>query len=206
MCNNFRMPRKYEQTRRAEQQEATRLRIIEAAVELHGTEGPARTTMSAIAERAGVQRNTLYRHFPDERSLLHACSAHFFAAHPVPDPADWPTTGEPVDRLGHGLGALYAFWEANEAMTANVLRDAEVEPLVAEVDELRGAGPRAATRAALLDAWPADRRTPELEAALDLALAFPTWQSLVRGSGLTSAGAAGLMARLVACAGRGAEA
>lgn len=194
------MTRKYEQTRRAEQQEATRLRIVEAAVELHRTEGPARTTMSAIAELAGVQRNTLYRHFPDERAVLSACSAHFYAEHPIPAVDGWNTIVDPGERLRHGLGQLYAHWAETEEMTANVLRDAEVNPLVNEMLTTLGGPPLAAVREALLDAWPAGRRTPDLEAALDLALRFPTWQSLVRGSGLSTVAAAILMARVVGCA------
>ena len=194
------MPRKYEQTRRAAQQEETRRRIVEAAVALHALQGPSRTTMSAVAERAGVQRNTLYRHFPDERALVHACSEHFFAENPMPSVEGWDLIAEPVDRLRHGLGALYAFWEANEDMSSNVVRDAEVDPLIQEVSELRSGAPRAAIRAALLDAWPDGRRSPDLEAALDLALSFRTWRSLVRGSGLTTPAAADLMARMVTCA------
>lgn len=193
------MARKYEQTRRAQQQEETRRRIVEAAVALHGEEGPARTTMSAIAERAGVQRNTLYRHFPDERAIVHACSAHYYAEHPMPTGAGWEEIPDPLDRLRHGLGELYGYWLATEDMTTHVLRDAEVDPLVNEVLTERGGPALAAVRTALLEAWPAQRRTPPLEAALDLALSFRTWQSLVRGSGLTPAAAADLMTRMVGC-------
>lgn len=194
------MPRKYEQTRRAEQQEETRRRIVEAAVELHGTEGPARTTMSAIAERAGVQRNTLYRHFPDERAVLQACSTHFYVQHPMPSPDTWATIADPGERLRHGLRELYAHWADTEEMTANVLRDAEVNPLVHEMLTTRGVPPLAAMRTTLLEAWPARRRTADLEAALDLAVSFRTWQALVRGRGLSPDAAADLVARMVGCA------
>ena len=81
--------RRYRKRRRAELEDETRRRITEAAVELHGTVGPARTTISAVAERAGVQRATLYRHFPDEEALFDACSSHWAAQHPLPDLADW---------------------------------------------------------------------------------------------------------------------
>ena len=192
--------RRYEKRARAAQEQATRMRIVDAAIDLHGTVGPARTTISAIAERAGVRRATVYRHFPDERALVHACSEHFFAENPMPGVEGWDLIAEPVDRLRHGLGALYAFWEANEDMSSNVVRDAEVDPLIQEVSELRSGAPRAAIRAALLDAWPDGRRSPDLEAALDLALSFRTWRSLVRGSGLTTPAAADLMARMVTCA------
>ena len=194
------MARKYEQTRRAEQQEETRRRIVAAAVALHREEGPARTTMSAIAERAGVQRNTLYRHFPDERAIIAACSAHFWAEHPMPTGAGWDDVADPLDRLRLGLGELYAYWLATEDMTTNVVRDAEVDPVVGEALTRTGGPALAAVRTALLDAWPATRRTAGLEAALDLALSFRTWQSLVRGSGLSPAAAADLMSRMVGCA------
>lgn len=194
------MARKYEQTRRAEQQEATRRRIVEAAIELHGTEGPDHTTMSAIAERAGVQRNTLYRHFPDERAVFDACSAHYSLAHPMPDAAAWREIGDPGERLRHGLGELFDYWAETEPMIANVLRDAEVNPIVSEVFTRHGLQPLLEMHAALLEAWPKKRRTADLEAALDLAMSFRTWQTLVRGRGLTSAAAADLMARMVASA------
>ena len=104
------MARKYEQRKRAEQQEETRERIVRAAVDLHRRVGPARTSLSAIAEEAGVQRNTLYRHFPDEGSLFQACSGAFFAEHPLPDPAPWKELDDPVERARRALGELYAYW------------------------------------------------------------------------------------------------
>jgi AcrR family transcriptional regulator len=201
MCNNFAMTRRYEQRRRAEQQEETRRRIVEAAIELHGTTGPARTTMSAVAERAGVQRNTLYRHFPDERSLLYACSGVHGERHPLPGAEDWLEVADPVARARRGLGDLYAYFEQNEAMLANVLRDAEVDPVTREVSTLRLGEPVAALKRALLDGWPRaqGRRRARLEALVDLAMSFHTWQSLVRDSGLASAGAAELMASTLGC-------
>nr|WP_157341812.1 TetR/AcrR family transcriptional regulator [Nocardioides sp. MAH-18] len=185
--------RKYEQRRRAEQQEETRRRIVEAAVGLHGAIGPARTSLSAVAEKAGVQRNTLYRYFPDERELLHACSAHYSELNPVPTTDGWSDVEDPLERAGAGLRALYAYWEANQQMVAHVLRDAESEPLVREVSEARWGVPLGAIRAALLGGA-TDR---EGAATVDLAIGFRTWQSL-RHSGLSTADAADLMARVVA--------
>jgi AcrR family transcriptional regulator len=193
------MTRKYEQRRRAEKQDETRQRIVAAAVELHGTLGPARTSMSAVAERAGVQRNTLYRHFPDERSLLHACSAHYAGEHPPPAVDGWDEIVDPVERTRHGLRSLYGYWEVTEEMTTLVLRDLELNPTVREVNELHWGDPLARIRGALLGAWPG-RPSKRLAAAVDLAMSFRTWQSLVRGSGLASRAAADLMAESVACA------
>src|SRR3954462_10108184 len=91
--------RKYDRKRRAEQQAETRRRIVEAMVALHGEVGPARTTISAVAERAGVERLTVYRHFADETAMFQACSAHFAAeVAPYPDPADWADVLDPAER------------------------------------------------------------------------------------------------------------
>src|SRR6476469_5926026 len=115
--------RPYRMKRRAESQRRTRERITESAVALHGTVGPARTTMSAVAEQAGVRRSTLYRHFPDEASLFEACSAHWAAANPPPDLVAWSLVGDPGERLTQALGELYAFYGRTESMFENLLRD-----------------------------------------------------------------------------------
>lgn len=184
------MSRKYELKRRAEQQELTRRRIIEAAIELHRTKGPARTTFSDVARRAGVQRHTLYRHFPDERALGMACSGHFSELHPPPDPAPWRSIVEPEDRLRRGLRELYDYFERTEDMFSCVLRDAEIDPLTREMLELRHRGPMERIREALAEGLP-DK--PRVMAALDLALDFHTWRNLVRRSELDREAAAETM-------------
>ena len=127
------MTREYELKRRAEQMEDTRRRIVEAAVDLHQTLGPARTSVSAIAERAGVQRQTYYRHFPEERELFQSCTGHFLAEHPLPDPETWRSVPDPQERLRHGLTELYAYFDVNEEMLTSVLRDAEIHALTQEM-------------------------------------------------------------------------
>ena len=196
------MARKYEQRRRAEQQEETRQRIARAALELHTLLGPANTSLSAVAERAGVQRNTLYRHFPDERELSFACSGLFYEENPLPDPAGWKEISDPLERVRRGLRELYAFWEANEALMAHVTRDVEVHDLTREVAVARTEAPMAAIRDALLGSWPRGRRRKKLAAAVDLAISFRTWQSLVRHSGLPTNEAADLMSRTLDCTAR----
>src|SRR5918993_2434066 len=115
--------RRYEKRARAAQEEATRQRVIEAAMALHGTVGPARTTVSAIAERAGVRRATVYRHFPDERALFLGCSGAWAERNPPPDPAAWASVADPGARLEAALDALYGWYEQAEPMLGKLLRD-----------------------------------------------------------------------------------
>ena len=184
--------RKYELKKRAADMAETHLRITEAAIELHGTVGPSRTTMSAVAERAGVERRTLYRHFPTETDLFEACSTHYFTANPWPDLAGWQAIRDPRERLERALDELYAYYERTEPMLANVLRDAElidfardaVAPLHAYLDQA----------AEILIAGRRRRRL--VDGALRHALAFSTWRSLSAG-GIGRADAARLMTSLV---------
>jgi AcrR family transcriptional regulator len=186
------MARKYTLKRRAEQQAETRQRIVEAAVELHGSLGPARTTFTMVAERAGVQRHTLYAHFPDERSLLLACSGHFMEQNPMPDAAPWQAIADRGARLRTGLGAIFGWYEATAEMTAHVIRDAETDPVLREISEMR-TGPHAAAWAAVLGEGLGERAA----AMLRLALGFPTWRTLARDAGLGSAGAAEAMTEAI---------
>jgi AcrR family transcriptional regulator len=192
MCNNFGMSRKYELKARAERQRETRQRIVEAAVQLHRTKGPARTSFSDVARLAGVQRHTLYRHFPDERELLLACSGHFGELHPPPDVSAWDSIADPAERLRRGLGELYEWFEATEDMMASILRDAEVDPLIREIVQMRRAGPAARIREVLARGIRGKRRL----AALELALDFNAWRRLA-AAGLPPAEAAETMVAAV---------
>jgi len=195
--------RRYEKKRRAELEAETRRRITETAVELHGTVGPARTSISAIAERAGVRRSTVYRHFPDETALFDACSSHWEAANPVPDMATWGAVDDPDTRLRTALGELYAYYRRTEPMMDNLHRDELTMPLVAE----RFAGYHgylAAARDLLLRGRAArGRRRDEARAAIGHALAYSTWKSLAREQGLDDGRAVDLMCRMVNAAERG---
>jgi AcrR family transcriptional regulator len=193
------MARPYELKKRAERQEQTRLRIVEAAVALHGEVGPARTTVSAIAERAGVERHTYYRHFPDERSLFLACSGHFTALHPLPDPAPLRAISDPHARLRRGLAEVYAYYARHEGLFANITRDAAVHAPTAEAHALRTRPQVEAIRAALAVGLAAGRNRSRTLAALDVALDFATWETLTAGNRLTDRAAANLMARMVGC-------
>ena len=192
--------RKYEKKARAEAEAQTRLRITESAVELHGTLGPAQTTMSAVAEHAGVRRSTLYRHFPDERALFGACSAHWAEANPPPDISRWPAIDDPAERLDVALAELYAFYGRNEEMIDRLLRDA---PTVPVVDELMG-GFRAfleeAEKILMRGRGLRGNAAKRTRAAIGHAVAFRTWQDLTRAQGLEDVQAVGLMSALVASA------
>jgi AcrR family transcriptional regulator len=185
--------RKYELKERARRQAETRQRIVEAAVDLHASVGPARTTVSAIAKRAGVERHTVYAHFPDERRLFEACTSHWEARHPFPDPARW-TAADPDDRLRTALDEVYGWYEEVESDLAVFRRDAEVHELDAEVMAGYDRG-----LAAVADGLARGRpRRRSVRAAIGHALAFETWRSLVRREGLTRAQAVDAMVKLVA--------
>lgn len=190
------MTRKYEQKQRARSQAQTRHRIVEATVELHGSVGPARTTISAIAERAGVERLTVYRHFPDERSLFQACSGHWAKIHPRPDHSSWGAVHDPEARLRVALGDVYAYFRATERMTANVRRDLPELPVLQEVS-----APFSHywhTAHTVLDrGWKArGHRRKLVRAVIAHALDFETWHSLARSHELEDTEVADLMARL----------
>jgi AcrR family transcriptional regulator len=196
------MPRKYELKERAERQAETRQRIVEAVVALHRQVGPARTTISAIAERAGVERLTVYRHFADETSLFAACSAHFAAEVPPPDSALWSGIRQPRERLRAALIAFYAYYRAGEDMLGHVMRDAPSVPALAATLAPQLAHV-AEIREQLLRGWNArGRQRVRLSAVLAHAMRFDTWQSLTRGSGLTDAEVAELMTQLALSATR----
>jgi AcrR family transcriptional regulator len=164
---------------------ATRQKITEAAVDLHGTIGPARTTISAVAAHAGVQRHTVYRHFPTEEDLYRACSGHFSSEHPAPDPAAWRAIADPAERLATGLDELYGYYEGTEAMYAHVLRDAEQLPVLdAVLEQFRSRLDDLAT--ALATGWGVrGGRRRVVDAAARHVVDFATWQSLMRRGGLS---------------------
>ncbi len=171
--------RPYTQKRRAEQAAETRRRIVDATVALHGTVGPARTSLSMIAERAGVQRHTLYAHFPDERSLFQACSGSVMERDPLPDAAAWRELPEPAARLRAGLRDVYGWYRRNAGLAGAVLRDAEVHEATREAAEQ--------SMAPSFRAWPdalGAGLSPAQQAMLVLMLSFFTWRTLTRDAGV----------------------
>jgi AcrR family transcriptional regulator len=189
--------RTYRMTRRAELEEQTRQRITESAVALHEERGPARTPISAVAERAGVRRSTVYRHFPDEEALFAACSSHWRAANPPPDPRSWVAIEDPAQRTEAALRELYAFYGRTEGMYTSLLRD---EPVVPIVHRLLGdfyGYLRAIQDVLMTGRGLRGRAARRTRAAIGHALAFPTWRSLTREQGLADADAVALMCALV---------
>jgi AcrR family transcriptional regulator len=184
--------RTYTLKKRAEQQAETRLRIVEAAVDLHGTVGPALTTVSMVAERAGVQRHTFYAHFPDERSLLQACAGLSLERDPLPEAAPWRQIDDRRERVRTGLVAIYGWYERNADLAGCVLRDAEHHQLVRETAERTWAPYMVAYHDVLGADLSAKQRT-----MLGLALSFFTWRTLVRDQGLKQAAAVKAMVQAV---------
>jgi AcrR family transcriptional regulator len=194
--------RRYQLRKRADAMKDTRRRITEAAFELHGSVGPARTTISAVAERAGVQRQTVYRHFPTEDDLFTACSGHFAETHPRPDVDAWRAIADPEERVETALDELYSYYEGTEAMYTNLLRD---ETLVA------GVGARLPHFRAYLDGaasalaagWDVrGKRRAMLVAAARHAVDFHTWRSLARDGGVRRPGVVELASAMVSRATR----
>jgi AcrR family transcriptional regulator len=193
--------RPYRKKRRAELEERTRQRITESLVELHGTLGPARTSVSALAKHAGVRRATIYRHFPDEEALFAACSSHWRAANPYPDPASWVAVQDVNERLRRALKELYAHYRRNESMIGNLLRDEAVVPILADLlTAYRGYLSRG-QEILMGGRTVGDPNRHRVRAAIGHVLAFYTWRSLAIEQGLNDAEAADLMCRLVAVAG-----
>jgi AcrR family transcriptional regulator len=184
--------RTYTLKRRAAQQEETRRRIVEATVDLHATVGPARTTFSMVAERAGVQRHTLYAHFADERSLGLACSALAMERDPMPDAQAWREIPDQRERLRTALTEVYAWYARNATLAACVLRDAEHHALTKDIVAMRLGPPMEAWREVL-----GIRLNTKQRVVLRLALSFFTWRTLTQDGGLKPSAAVQAMVQAI---------
>jgi AcrR family transcriptional regulator len=191
------MTRSYTQKRRAENQAETRRRIVEAAVDLHTRIGPARTTISAVADQAGVQRHTVYAHFPTEHDLYLACSGLALERDPLPDDQAWLLVADPAERLHRGLTELYRWYARNAELIASVMRDAGIHDLTRDIVEMRIGSRIEAFRRALNQGLPA---TSPRQAAIRLALSFHTFQTLIGEGRLGVPAAVGLMAHAITSA------
>ena len=201
---------KYELKKRAERQEETRLKIARAALELHEILGPALTTRSAIAQRAGVTRPTVYSHFPDDLSLGKACSSLGLSENPLPDPGRWEEISDPEERLRSALSDLYSYFRLRERLWANVLRDQELlyangdpealeadaeimEPIVLHWERMKET---------IAAGWGPPEEIPRLVlGAIGFALDFKAWRALVRTQGMSDEEAIELMVGMVRCTG-----
>jgi AcrR family transcriptional regulator len=187
--------RPYRMTARAELVEQTRRRIIEAAVELHGSIGPAKTTVAAVAERAGVTRLTVYRHFPNDDAMFGACTAHWASQQNMPDLEAWLTESDPVERLGVALTDLFRFYAEAEPMLTLSGRDRDALPAFVQMANDARVAARVET---VLSAWPKRQHTSARRALVSHALAFTTWRSLCLENGLSTRQAVDAVVRMVA--------
>jgi len=191
---------KYQLNKRADREDETRRRIVEAAVSLHAELGPSRTSILALSQRAGVSRPTIYRHFRDQQSLLAACSSHTRALNPPPALAAWEEIADPEQRLAIALEQLFEYYAANENILVHVHHDAEHDPVVRAVSEPRR---RYTAEAGSILARPWNVRGAKkrkLRAAIAHAIAFSTWRSLVREEGLREREAITLLTSFVRAA------
>ena len=181
--------------RRAEQVDQTRQRIVEATVELHGSVGPAATTIAAIAEAAGVTRLTVYRHFPDDAALFAACSAHWISRQQLPDPGAWSGIGDPAAQLRAGLADLYRFFRAGAGMLTCLYRDFAALPEQYQ----QGLRDQDTLLRDVLAApfGRADGEHRRLRAVIGHATSFWTWRSLCLDHGLTDAEAVDAMTGMI---------
>jgi AcrR family transcriptional regulator len=176
------MPRAYRQGKRADSAADTRRRIIDAAIDLHRTVGPAQTTVAEIARKAGVGRVTVYKHFPDDAALVMASQSQWLAQHPPPDAGQWAMILDPDARLRVALRELYLWYFDTEPMTGNVLREGAALPAFTAVYSLlrvhirEGAEILAAGRVS----------DPQWTlATLNVVQSYDTWRVLVHELGLT---------------------
>jgi AcrR family transcriptional regulator len=192
------MSREYKKRKRAESEEATRQRITEATMHLHETVGPARTTVSGIADEAGVQRATVYRHFPDETALIDACSNHWLSIHPPPDPTPWMAIADPDERLRTALREMYAYYETTGETLEKLVHDAPRVPAIAQRMRVRTGALDQLADLLMTGRGLRGSRRNRVRAAIGHGLQLETWHSLVREQGLSADDAAELIAKLAA--------
>ena len=210
----------------ARRRDAVHSRITKAAVYLHGTVGPAHTTMNDIARRAGVRRATVYNHFPTDKDLFEACSSHWLGQNPPPDVTSWAEIGDAGRRVEVSLEALYAYYDHGQAMLENFLRDTPQVPALKEIIRQKWWPMLEGIARILVKGWNSGevdssdtettdttvaedsevrsvRQTGDLEliASIRVALDFFTWQTLT-ASGLTNIEASRLMAAWIKAIGK----
>ena len=187
--------RPYQMRRRADLVDETRQRITEATVRLHTTVGPANTSISAVAEEAGVTRLTVYRHFPDLEHLFAACQGHWFSLHPPPDAATWPAIPDLEDRARRALAELYGWYGRNADDLFPINRDEAAWPPSVQAERRAGSAARAA---ALVDGHaPVGPRGNLLRAVAGHLVSYWTWRSLVVDQGLADDEAVDIAVRML---------
>lgn len=161
---------------RGERQAETRTRIVDALMHLHEEVGPRHTTVSAIAERAGVERLTVYRHFRDEAEMFTACSQHHLGLHPPPQSAAWAAGTDPLSRVRRGLEDIYAYFGRTGAMFDKIYRDAGEYKSLQEILGRFDAHLRSLADD-LAQAWPEGRERARRLPTLRHVVKFSTWRA-----------------------------
>jgi AcrR family transcriptional regulator len=192
------MSREYKKRKRAESEAQTKQRITEATMFLHETVGPARTTVSGVAEEAGVQRATVYRHFPDEAALIDACSSHWLSIHPPPDPGPWMAISDPDERLRTALRDMYAYYGETGETLEKMAHDSPRVPAIAQRMRIRTDALDQLADLLMTGRGLRGARRKRARAAIGHGLQVETWRSLVVEQGLSPDDAADLIAKLAA--------
>jgi AcrR family transcriptional regulator len=192
------MNRRYQLKQRAKDKDATRQKIVEAAIELHQSKGLSATSFADIAERADVGRVTVYRHFPDETSLVLACSGQYFGRFPPPEIETWKQIKDAGKRLAHALQATYRYHRQTEPMMSSVLPEVRGMGIMEPYDNHW----RRAVEILAEPFHPTPGERPALEAGLALALDFETWRLLVHSRRLSERAAINLVSKVVLCSGQ----
>jgi AcrR family transcriptional regulator len=189
-------PRRYNLKARAARHAETHRALARAASELHHTVGPSRTTISAIAEKAGVQRLTVYRHFPNDEAIFSACTAYAFEIDPPPQPEAWVAIEDPEARFRTALHDLYGYYRRKRQLLSNLFRDVEMPVVAAALARRRSMLGQAAL--ILAAGWAVSPpKVGFFQTTLALTLEFSTWLSLVEDQGASDTDALEFSVRLV---------
>lgn len=123
----------------------TRQLVLDAAVVELGGRGWGAFSLEAVAERAGVARSTLYRHWPDRHALVVDALEHH-TTQPAPELAGSPR--ERVEQLVAHLAEAMAD-PLRSAVAVALLEAGERDPVLAEIGRRFSARRRAALERAL---------------------------------------------------------
>jgi AcrR family transcriptional regulator len=138
-----------------------RERLVVAAVELFTEQGYDATTVTQIAERAGVTKSTLFRYFPDKREIL-AAGQETLSQLLSAGIAEAPAAATPLEAIAAGLVRVSdAMGQMNRDLGPRMKAAVAASSELQERDALKSVGLAAAMTTALLN-----RGVPEPTAQL----------------------------------------